>query len=1728
MSLEHQLPDEVPNELLEPMEPFYDVDEKEAEDINSCLNFLSILDDDDSTDSCNFTLFRKKDDKHKEIENNDKTCESVENKNNCNNNNNNNVSEASSSGEMVSANICANSVKPSASSAAFVNRNKSTILFPASKSDSSYIKGKNNIILKIPSVTLKSPPGQKNLLQSDKSNQSQNINCTEFKILKKIKLKNTSKAEVKPRNLPKSLKEIIESTKEGEIICRNQIILPSVSASRKPINPVKQSCTAKVLPTSASPNKYCAVENSKMICNERNSRVNSESQSPNTVSKILSDNDKTKTENGLISKYFDTASPNKDSKNSVMIPVFEAVNISKNSVEVPQAELENPVNIPKSSLEIPHSDFENSMNLSKKFESISTQPELETSLNIPEPSIEIPQLDDDETVSADENLDEDPQPIFDNTLNIPCQEFEQPAIIQENSVEIPDADLDNIVNLQENLISLSPPEFEGIVNTQKDNVSVPSYEPDKEINGTETLIQVPSSTSTTISFFNSFSSIEITKSSPQEKQKDTQELVNNNVKATKRRRNKKSEKTVSDKNRKTAEPKNKKTNKKTKKSKTVSKEMYKPLERMGLPTFLNYNNSVGKKESNEIKDPEASTQELLRIGTKELDFDKIGVSLDETSLTSSLNSDHTSDSLIILRDNYPDPNNKSGSSNMIDKLHNYCHSSRTVTNEQCLNSSNRLESKLACESISSGIVNDYSQNENVDQLFIQPLDNSQFSEDILFDNETLNVMNEPEIPSLNFNEISKTLVSNQEFNGEANSESEELGTCETSSTSKSEEKGESENKASFCYSFNKFSPLSFTIQNVLENMFKYETFPSSANMARLAKVLGIQWRDIRNWFVARRTLNKKNGIFLRNKSLTSCPWCPNATDIGNNKAIVHLLSKDHLYNMVPTIEKHDDIFSQVHHELCRNEEQTEILTGSEINKDETKEHNANKILIENKIKEKFVGKIIPTKTLKINEKHKDGRIDHMNINNEIRPLSMKDKANSKLPSKSPSLFENKTKIPDKSLGYFKAKDTSTLPVKGRESIIDRETLKADENIDLKDHYDSNFVIGYRCPDCMKIFSTEWLLIKHSLLHKKFICSECNEVFPKEEELKYHFKEHLIDSMDDDLYRYYVCFKCYNLNCICPQEMYRIPYFGGKHYIRPQKARRSKPFRSVPYSGVNEHLKVTLHDFWNKYKKKENSISSANESSKQCLNQDKCHTKSDSKNKKNISRPVYSAPTYTNITTFNCYLCESFFFTYDELEEHLTVHKIQANNKRRKKYQDENIKKKKIEDSRQSEPKSVCYYCNKSFQKHNILVKHLKFFCKSLPFVLKSKLKNGIHIEKVGRSNKFKLKNEQTLIENNSSSKPSATIKCKLCKEQFPSNQLNYHKSICIGHSNEKVSGLQTTNSVTNDEYLESNENDLYLCKFCNIPLESAKLIMLHIERSCSQAPSEVVSEVKGMDIEGDYTKYYNLIKRSDFHKILPIDKIERMLDVTSFLIDKKHKQRIKCKFCEKCPFKYWLKLHLTKHCKYVPKELHYVINRNSSRIFSSSKFNENKSPIDTNKLPDSTSKVNGNFNVDLTKKSVVENCKNKLQSITSETSDKTPSSSLFYDCHLCEEKFKISKDFITHMQNFHCMNISEKSCYKWLTKVDKICRDSNLEKIPTDNLFDQQQEDNLIAYDSISSEIIEEPVTENDLDKEVTIASVADDPSKEATIISLADETTNVSSIAQAVTPSKENFILRY
>lgn len=60
---------------------------------------------------------------------------------------------------------------------------------------------------------------------------------------------------------------------------------------------------------------------------------------------------------------------------------------------------------------------------------------------------------------------------------------------------------------------------------------------------------------------------------------------------------------------------------------------------------------------------------------------------------------------------------------------------------------------------------------------------------------------------------------------------------------------------------------------LLRFTFSHEHFPTSVHMARLAKMMGIQWSQVRNWFTNRRVENKKAGIFPRDKVLTDCPYC---------------------------------------------------------------------------------------------------------------------------------------------------------------------------------------------------------------------------------------------------------------------------------------------------------------------------------------------------------------------------------------------------------------------------------------------------------------------------------------------------------------------------------------------------------------------------------------------------------------------------------------------------------------------------------------------------------------------------------------------------------------------------------------------------------------------------------------------------------------------------------------
>ncbi|KAK3863154.1 hypothetical protein Pcinc_031031 [Petrolisthes cinctipes] len=67
--------------------------------------------------------------------------------------------------------------------------------------------------------------------------------------------------------------------------------------------------------------------------------------------------------------------------------------------------------------------------------------------------------------------------------------------------------------------------------------------------------------------------------------------------------------------------------------------------------------------------------------------------------------------------------------------------------------------------------------------------------------------------------------------------------------------------------------LTSRMEELLKFTFTHEHFPASVHMARLAKMMGIQWSQIRNWFTDRRVENKRAGIFPRDRVLLFCSYC---------------------------------------------------------------------------------------------------------------------------------------------------------------------------------------------------------------------------------------------------------------------------------------------------------------------------------------------------------------------------------------------------------------------------------------------------------------------------------------------------------------------------------------------------------------------------------------------------------------------------------------------------------------------------------------------------------------------------------------------------------------------------------------------------------------------------------------------------------------------------------------
>lgn len=91
--------------------------------------------------------------------------------------------------------------------------------------------------------------------------------------------------------------------------------------------------------------------------------------------------------------------------------------------------------------------------------------------------------------------------------------------------------------------------------------------------------------------------------------------------------------------------------------------------------------------------------------------------------------------------------------------------------------------------------------------------------------------------------------------------------------------------------------LSSRMLELLRFTFRHEHFPTSVHMARLAKMMGVPWSQVRNWFTDRRVENKRAGIFPRDKPLDRCSYC-DVTLKTEAEQKGHLFSTHHVKNIL--------------------------------------------------------------------------------------------------------------------------------------------------------------------------------------------------------------------------------------------------------------------------------------------------------------------------------------------------------------------------------------------------------------------------------------------------------------------------------------------------------------------------------------------------------------------------------------------------------------------------------------------------------------------------------------------------------------------------------------------------------------------------------------------------------------------------------------------------------------
>ncbi|KAK7066973.1 hypothetical protein SK128_025266 [Halocaridina rubra] len=442
--------------------------------------------------------------------------------------------------------------------------------------------------------------------------------------------------------------------------------------------------------------------------------------------------------------------------------------------------------------------------------------------------------------------------------------------------------------------------------------------------------------------------------------------------------------------------------------------------------------------------------------------------------------------------------------------------------------------------------------------------------------------------------------------------------------------------------------MSSKMWELLRFTFDHEHFPSSVHMARLAKMMGVTWSQIRNWFTNRRVENKKAGLYPRDKVLLYCPYCevPLKTESVQKG---HLFSSSHVKKILGSEYVGQSDFDTVKWKQrsldinvkdrveSKSEKVESPVEDGDLNSatrnlgkrwknsflvSEAPEFNLvkpTKLLVLQSggsgITPNQESKVVAEKEFPRNETGDDKSKRSLNAGGEenfrnlMCDLESKDtkefkKCNDIIQGQSVTNSavsdrvlnmsviseQNSSGTPEDSSAKCNSSIRSGLdvPVTMSSGLNSTNTMPRKELRQYNNSWDED-IVGYQCPTCFKIFQTEWQMIKHTMIHLLFICDICSSMFPSEHILKLHLHDHLTGRYEEEIYYcQFSCKVCHSLKCECYEPQFYKPMEIMRNYSRPQKAVRSKKtFKTKRYSGPNDHLRVTVSAY-QKYFAKGNS------------------------------------------------------------------------------------------------------------------------------------------------------------------------------------------------------------------------------------------------------------------------------------------------------------------------------------------------------------------------------------------------------------------------------------------------------------------------------------------------------------------------------------------------------------